>query len=635
MREQISMDSWYKFILVQSLLLLVCITGYSNETAYREARTLQRDGKFDEAIMAYKEYLSKPVDGNDGIPVYTDALVQLMNTFQSKGEPEACITALKNIFISSEILQKQCLRDFHSVMGYALSRTEDMKSAEETMLKALTLPLYEATPERYFRDYAYAASVFYSNPAYQLEVVNWCLEALQQAKLCKNASGRQWVTAMLGSIYKRSGNLDKALELFQQSKEEAQEKNDKLGLINSLDKMTDLFLYWDIPEYANLYASEAIQIEKEMEVKNPMVSAQTYINKGRTLHQLGFTDSIPLYVEQARKLCEALPYNSGMVDINLLNGIYLTEKGDSSLNAGIEELMIVTRQGTTTNRAKAYHHLAQTYLKHKKQSMAEIMLDSLYTMVSNGRSPIIIHIDFKPILDHYLNKKDLANMGRYMKLMQEDGMGYKWKKVNLNLVDAIVDLQTGKKMQDLKINQLKQENHRILLISFIVISAISVSFVIMLFIQQRKRYKRKIRNADEKLAALVEKLNQSKIEKEMITNEVNEFLKDRNNRQEMETLTPFMLKEEGEYKFRECFELLYPLFLHRLREKVPSVTRREELLSMLIALKQDNRKIAELMAIAPRSVLMLRHRFRQKIGMTTELSLENFIEEILNSHISK
>ena len=63
---------------------------------------------------------------------------------------------------------------------------------------------------------------------------------------------------------------------------------------------------------------------------------------------------------------------------------------------------------------------------------------------------------------------------------------------------------------------------------------------------------------------------------------------------------------------------------------VPSITRREELLSMLIVLKQDNKEIAELLAIAPRSVLMLRHRFRQKIGMTTDNSLENFIEDLLN-----
>jgi DNA-binding CsgD family transcriptional regulator len=101
------------------------------------------------------------------------------------------------------------------------------------------------------------------------------------------------------------------------------------------------------------------------------------------------------------------------------------------------------------------------------------------------------------------------------------------------------------------------------------------------------------------------------------------------SRQELETLTPSVLQNKGETKFRQRFELLYPLFLPHLSEKVPNITRREELLSMLIVLKQDNKGIAELLAIAPRSVLMLRHRFRQKIGMTTELSLEEFIEELL------
>ena len=144
-----------------------------------------------------------------------------------------------------------------------------------------------------------------------------------------------------------------------------------------------------------------------------------------------------------------------------------------------------------------------------------------------------------------------------------------------------------------------------------------------------------MKQADEKLTSLEEKLNQSNAEKEIRAQEIKEFLKDKDNRQELETLTPAILQTDGESKFRQCFELMYPLFLHRLREQVPSVTRREELLSMLIALKQDNRKIAELMAIAPRSVLMLRHRFRQKIGMATEYSLENFIEDILNSHVSK
>jgi DNA-binding CsgD family transcriptional regulator len=138
-----------------------------------------------------------------------------------------------------------------------------------------------------------------------------------------------------------------------------------------------------------------------------------------------------------------------------------------------------------------------------------------------------------------------------------------------------------------------------------------------------------MKKADDKFALLLKKLNQSNTEKEKIAQEVCELLKDKDKRQELETLAPSLLQKSGESKFRQCFELLYPLFLPRLREKVPSITRREELLSMLIVLKQDNKEIAELLAIAPRSVLMLRHRFRQKIGMTTDNLLENFIDDIL------
>ena len=57
-----------------------------------------------------------------------------------------------------------------------------------------------------YPDYAYAAAVFYSNPNCRNEVINWCQEALKHAELCENTSGKQWVTAMLGSLFKRNGN---------------------------------------------------------------------------------------------------------------------------------------------------------------------------------------------------------------------------------------------------------------------------------------------------------------------------------------------------------------------------------------------------------------------------------------------
>ena len=624
---------WIKKIGLFHAFMLVCCVCLANDDLFKQARTLQREGKHGEAIAAFKNYLTQPVPGNElsdeQMVRYTDALVQLMNTYQSKGEPEACVTVLKEVFQASPILQKNYLRDYYSVMGYALSRTENMKEAEETMLKAFTLPLHQATPERYFRDYAYAAAVFYSNPDYQTEVIDWCKEALAQAEFCKKTSGKQWVMAMLGSLYKRNGLIDKALDFFQRSKEEALEKKDELGVLNSLHALVDLFLYWDVPEYANLYASEAVQVEKTMTVENPMVSAQTYINKGRALQQLGQTDSVPFYADKARNLCQSLPYNSGMVDVNLLFGTYLTEKGGDSMQAGITELQQVTQQGTVVNRAKAYHQLAQTYLKNKENDRAEAMLDSMYTLLNQNDSPIYIHLNYQPILDFYLESKNPQKAEQYVRMMLQEQQAFKEKRLNFNLIEGIVDLQTKQHQQELEIVQLSKTNQRLWFLVAIVLSLAMVAAIVVLLLYQKKQHQIQMKMADDKFAKLVEKLDQSISEKEKIAKEICELLNDKDKRQELESLTPSMLQTNGEAKFRQCFEMLYPVFLTRLREKVPSITRREELLSMLIILKQDNKEIAELLAIAPRSVLMLRHRFRQKIGMTTDNSLENFIDEIL------
>lgn len=630
-----NLSLWRKCIVIFHSLVLICCTSIANDDLFRQARELQREGRFDEAIVCFRSYLSQPLDDGaspEQLATYTDALMQLMNTYQSKGEPEVCISALQEVLKASPGIQRYCLRDYYSVLGYALSRTEKMKEAEETMLKVFALPLNDPTPERYFRDYAYAAAVFYGNVDYQNEVIYWCKEALQQAELCSNTSGKHWVMAMLGSLYKRNGHLNDALELFQQSKEEARAKNDDLGVLNSLHALIDMFLYWDIPEYANIYATEAVRVEESMKTKNPMVSAQTYINKGRALYQLGETDSVFIYTGKAIELSKSLPYNSGMVDVDLLHGICMTEKGGDSLQMGIEGLQNVARQGTAMNRAKAYHRLAQTYLRNGKAGMAEVMLDSVCSLLDLDGSPVYMHLDYKPIIDHYLKKKDQHKVGLYVRLMLQEQQDFKEKRLNFNLVETIVDLQTEQKRQELRIAQLGQANHRLWLLICMAMSAVAISIVVAMLMRQKKQHRKLMRQADEELTSLVEKLDRANAEKEMRAEEIKEFLKDKDNSQELETMIPTILQTDGESKFRQYFELLYPLFIPRLRDKVPSITYREELLSMLIVLKQSNKRISELLAIAPRSVLMLRHRFRQKIGMTTENSLENFIEEILNSN---
>ncbi|MBQ5776541.1 MAG: hypothetical protein IIW06_06080 [Bacteroidaceae bacterium] len=436
---------------------------------------------------------------------------------------------------------------------------------------------------------------------------------------------------MLGSLYKRNGHLNKALELFEQSKEEAEAQNDSLGILNSLHALIDLFLYWETPEYANIYASEAIRVERSIKTKNPMVSAQTYINKGRALHQLGQTDSVYQYTEYARQLCQSLPYNSGMVDVHLLHGTILTEAGGDSIHSGIQELQQVALQGTDINRAKAYHQLAQTYLKTEESVVAEAMLDSMYLLLTQKEAPSYIPIDYEPILNHYFKNNNQDKIEQYTRLMLKEQQIFKEKSLNFNLVENIVDLKTEQKRQELKISQLKQANQRLWLLFSIATLLITIVCIAVYIINQKKKHTIQMKQAHEELSSLAQQIDQLSSKEEMRAQEIKDFMKSKDNRQELETLTPTILQAEGESKFRQYFELLHPLFLPRLREKVPSITHREELLSMLIVLKQDNKRIAELLAIAPRSVLMLRHRFRQKVGITTENSLENFIADILDN----
>ena len=131
-KEQKIMRSpfWSKHLIISGISALICCTCFAKDSLFQNARKLQHEGRFDEAIEAYKDYLSQPVEDDEltgkQICIYADALVQMMNTYQSKGEPEACISALQEVYDASPVLQKKLERDFYSVMGYALSRTESI-----------------------------------------------------------------------------------------------------------------------------------------------------------------------------------------------------------------------------------------------------------------------------------------------------------------------------------------------------------------------------------------------------------------------------------------------------------------------------------------------------------------------------
>lgn len=97
----------------------------------------------------------------------------------------------------------------------------------------------------------------------------------------------------------------------------------------------------------------------------------------------------------------------------------------------------------------------------------------------------------------------------------------------------------------------------------------------------------------------------------------------------MEKLQPRLLTHEEEEQFRTAFAALYPTVLHQLRSICPRATRADELLCMLIILKQTNEEVARTLGISRASVLQNRYRLRNKLNLPEGSDLDTEIRRLL------
>lgn len=98
----------------------------------------------------------------------------------------------------------------------------------------------------------------------------------------------------------------------------------------------------------------------------------------------------------------------------------------------------------------------------------------------------------------------------------------------------------------------------------------------------------------------------------------------------MASLQPRLLTSTEEEQFRDSFNALYPTALHRLRTICPRATRSDELLCMLIALKQTNEESARTLGISRPSVLQTRYRLRTKLNLPDGTDLDTEVRRMMD-----
>lgn len=96
-------------------------------------------------------------------------------------------------------------------------------------------------------------------------------------------------------------------------------------------------------------------------------------------------------------------------------------------------------------------------------------------------------------------------------------------------------------------------------------------------------------------------------------------------RQVLTELKPSVLNGNDETAFRRAFARLHPHFIAELREEFPSLTVSDELLCMLIYLKQSTDDVAYSLGISRQSVNTARYRLRKRLNLAKETDLDTFL----------
>ena len=639
------------FCLGLMMALVVACSGShvrGDEVAYHQARNLfdqsreqYHQGNYKKAIAGYDSCITfcqkKGFEQDDSImELLPIAMVQLMNAYQAEGTPVECIQAFKRLGkqSTSHPMLHLYARDIQVLLAYSLSRTDQEEEAVAVMDKALKMPLHNPTPEKKFRDYAYAAAVYFCVPKQQNKVLKYGQMALAQAKLTDKQMGVQWIVSLMGSLYQRTGDVIKAVNMYEEGIDISKQFHDTLSIADINRGLAEFLISWNMPDVAEPYATTSVHLMDRVSVTNPAVATTAYVTMARVKYDLKQYSVALHYLSKAKTICRDLPYNSGPSDVDVLMGTILVNHPRRFVE-GLGMLKRAARDATYGIRSTAYLQMAKFYIRKGYQAAGEAALDSMYAILNAPQHPLLRGEAFGYALSHYLhtnNTEKIVQYSRAINLLKETELN---NEVLRKMLRSLVKIETAKKNEQLRLNALKMRQRTYLYIGSALLLVLLLVGVVVVFIRKRISYKKKHLLMTEQLDSTQKDLEQTqkdnrKIKRQLRTLEQEDEIKVKDGVQLSD-----VLNKKGDEQFRKLFERSYPYFVANLQKKVQSaLTAKEVLLCMLIGLGKDNVEIADILHITRKSLNMSKYRLRKKFELSDGSSLENcLMQELASSTI--
>lgn len=624
---------------------------------YTRARALQYSKRYSEAIEAFKYCLTftpKEEQQEEILSTVLATMTQLMNVYIISNQVEDGYRYFRQLKNSPPpVIRRFVVRDLCTHLAYLTYQTGQRDEACRVVDSIFVHPPHNSTSERLFLDYSTAALVYYNHSAMVERVTQWLEQALEEADKYAYTSGVQWSVDMLAVLYWRSNKMAEGAELQFKALRMSQKRGDKGAESACYCSLSNLYRQWELYERADEYADQAIAVILSSDYLK--FQGEAFRVKAAVKKVLSQPDSALYYYQKSLDCFEkaqqpVYTWNSK----SDLGGVLIDNYEGDSLAMGVNLMREVLKDvSLSENMNYQYYQLGKGLIKQGHNREGELMLDSMYEQMSRAKEIAYWEGMLEYVLDYYLAQDNPAKVMQYTPLYRKQMTERFDEKISRKVTSAMVQYQTEKKEQQLKLTtaELAVKDLRIqlytialVLLVFIFIGGVlwylhkrKLQKNIQLLTEQEKLLAQRDRELAESrlhekeilLVGALDNLREANNQSEQMREQLDDFLASLENQQSILSVTPSLLREQGEIKFRRYFTQLYPAFLPSLKEYVPDITRGEELLSMLIALNQNMDEVADILCIERKSVKMSRYRLRKKIRIEPEIALDDFVKSLL------
>lgn len=528
-------------------------------------------------------------------------------------------------------IQENCKHELLSARASMHQMYGDNEQAIELADEYLQLPDYEDA-DRFIPQAEIISGVYiYSgNDIPQaIRILEKAMKAYRQGGKYRNMLR---IMSRLGIYYRLIGEYEKAVAINQEA------------ISSYTDSIAPPNIVIAYGEQANLYAElgmydRALQLNTEAQryslLKDSFGLGDLYRYRAAIFGQTGNKDSIFYYLNQAEKISALQGSFKGVFVNKVTTAEAYLEYPDSVQKALTLALSICPDSSRMPKWAK-YElelHLGRALLQTGKATQGIPLIEK----AAQG----FISMDMRSgkqkanniLMDYYLSMNMNDAFVRCYKRSQTftDSLNSAEKMRAVAAANIRFDTERKEKENTLLSAQVKLQKQQLfynicISITLLLTLIISVAY----FINKRKANRLLLEKHKQEIKKLITRQQELNRRNEQLTEQIEQAMATNNLTSIRQLTGQNLLSKEDENDFRQSFAVIHPLYLPRLREYYPQLTRNEELLAMLICMNQSTDEIALIMGINRNSVNMIRSRMRKNIGLAKEESLDEVVKQFLS-----